>query len=166
MYFYFASQESPGLTYFVHPAKAAVVRTCQTSRLAVQFDGQDLTSDITAVQVAFWNAGNKPIRKNSILSPLVIRTGNQEPILEASLRKTSRDVVGITLDPSRLAAGEVEIGWNILEQNDGGVLQIILIGDETVDIQAQAIIEGQSAIVGIEYSGKLRPLGEKYARRQ
>lgn len=166
VYFFQASREKSKLTYFVHPAKAAVVRTQQTSRLAVQYDGQGLKSDITAAQVAFWNAGSKPIRANDVLSPLVIQTGNKERILEASLRKTSRDVVGITLDPSRVAAGEVEIRWTILEQNDGGVLQIIFAGDETVDIQAHAILEGQPAIVELEYSGELRTPGEQYARRQ
>lgn len=166
VYFFQASREKSELTYFVHPAKAAVVRTQQTSCLTVQFDGQSLKSDITAVQVAFWNAGSKPIRFNDVLSPLVIRTGNKERILEASLRKTSRDVVGITLDSSRLAAGEVEIKWNILEHNDGGVLQVIFAGDETVDIKAHAILEGQPEIVGLEYSVKLRTPGEEYKRRQ
>ena len=166
MYFFLASQEKPDLTYFVHPAKAAVVRTDQTSRLAVQFDGRELTSNITAAQIAFWNAGKKPIRANSILSPLVIRTGDKNRILEARLRKTSRDVVKITLDTSRLADGEVEIGWNILEQNDGGVLQIVFAGDETVDIQAHAVLEGQSKIVELEYALELRTLGEEYARRR
>ena len=165
MYFFLASQEKPDLTYFVHPAKAAVVRTDQTSRLAVQFDGQELTSNITAAQIAFWNAGKKPIRANSILSPLVIRTGDKNRILEARLRKTSRDVVKITLDTSRLADGEVEIGWNILEQNDGGVLQIVFAGDETVDIQAHAVLEGQSKITELEYARELRTPGEEYARR-
>jgi hypothetical protein len=125
VYFFVASRETPELTYFVHPAKAAVVRTGQTSRLSVQFDGQILTSDITAAQVAFWNAGRRPIRGGAILSPLVIRTGNREQILEVRLQKTSRDVVGMSVNSSRLASGEVEIRWSILEQNDGGVLQIV-----------------------------------------
>lgn len=166
VYFFLASREKVELTYFVHPAKAAVVRRGQTSRLAVQFDGQVLTSDATAAQIAFWNAGSKPIRANSVLSPLVIRTRNKERILEAKLRKTSRDVVNITLDPSRLAAGEVVIGWNILEQNDGGILQIIYAGDETVNIQAHAVLEGQPEIVELRYGMELRPPGEEYTRRR
>lgn len=165
-YFFMASQERPGLTYYVHPVKAAVVRTGQMSRLAVQFDGQDLTSNITAAQVAFWNAGRKPIRANSILSPLVIRTGDKSRILEARLRKTSRDVAKITLDTSRLADGVVKISWNILEHNDGGVLQIVYAGDETIDIKAHAVLEGQSEIVELKYAQELRSPGEQYTLQQ
>ncbi len=35
VYFFLASRETSELTYFVHPAKAAVVRTGQTSRLSI-----------------------------------------------------------------------------------------------------------------------------------
>lgn len=166
VYFFLASRETPELTYFVHPAKAAVVRTGQTSRLSVQFDGQDLTSDVTATQIAFWNAGRRPIRGSAILSPLVIRTGNKARILEARLQKASRDVVGLTVDSSRLSSGEVEIRWSILEQNDGGVLQIVYAGDEKVEIQAHAILEGQREVVRLDYGRQLSTPGEEYTRSQ
>lgn len=165
-YFFLASQETPSLTYFVHPAKAAVVRTGQTSRLSVQFDAENLTGDVTAAQVAFWNAGRRAIRGSAILSPFVIRTGNKSRILEVRIQKTSRDVVGLAVDSSRLASGEVEIRWNILEKNDGGVLQIVYAGDERVAIQAHAILEGQPEIVRLDYARTLSTPGEEYTRRQ
>ena len=165
-YFFLASRETPELTYFVHPAKAAVVRTGQSSRVSVQFDGQLLTGDITAAQVAFWNAGRRPIRRNAILSPLIIRTGKGERILEARIRKTSRDVVGIALDSSRMASGEVEIRWEILEQNDGGILQLVYAGNETVDLRAGAVLEGQPQLVRLAYARGISTPDEQYARRQ
>lgn len=152
VYFFWAAREVPELTYFVHPAKAAVVRTGQSSRVSVQFDGQVLSSDITAAQIAFWNAGRRPIRGDAILGPLVVRTGNGERILEARIRKTSRDVVGIVLDSSRMASGEVEIRWNILEQGDGGILQLVYSGNEAVQLDARATLEGQRDLVRLDYS--------------
>lgn len=166
VYFFLASRETPELTYFVHPAKAAVVRTGQTSRLSVQVDGQDLTTDVTAAQIAFWNSGRRPIRGSAILSPLVIRMGNKARILEARLQKTSREVVGLTIDSSRLSSGEVEIHWSILEQNDGGVLQVVYAGDEKVEIQAHAILEGQREVVRLDYAEQLSTPSEEYTRRQ
>ncbi len=162
VYFFQASREKPELTYFVHPAKAAVVRTGQTSRLSVQFDGQNLTSDITAAQIAFWNAGRRSIRSGAILSTLVIQTGNRARILEARLQKTSRDVIGLAVDSSRILSGEVEIRWSILEQNDGGVLQIVYVGDEGVKIQAHGILEGQPEVVRLDYQISQSTSGEVY----
>ncbi|MBK9240910.1 MAG: hypothetical protein IPL75_11745 [Acidobacteria bacterium] len=165
VYFFLASSETPELTYFVHPVKAAVVRTGQASGLSVQFDGQVLRSDITATQIAFWNAGRRPIRGSAILSPLVIRTGNGERILEARIRKTSRDVAGVVLDSSRMASGEVEIRWSILEQNDGGVLQLVYAGNEAVELEARAVLEGQPQLVQLEYARQISTPDEQYSRR-
>lgn len=166
IYFFVASRETPDLTYFVHPAKAAVVRTGQASGLSVQLDGQNLTSDITATQIAFWNAGRKSIRTGNILQPLVFRTSNKAKILEARVQKSSREVVGLTLDTSRLSFGEVGVRWDILELNDGGVIQIIYSGDEKAGIEATAVLEGQPEIVRLEYARALSTPGEEYTRRQ
>lgn len=166
VYFFQMSVEKPELTYVVHPIKTAVVRTGQISRLSVRFDGKNLTDDVTAAQIAFWNSGRRPIRSGAILSPLVIRTGTNARILEARLEKASRDVVGLTVNSSRLSSGEVEIRWSILEQNDGGVLQIIYAGDEEVDIRAHAILEGQPEVVRLRNPREISKPGKENPPRQ
>jgi hypothetical protein len=166
IYFFAASREVPELTYFVHPAKAAVVRTGQSSRLTAQFDGQNLTGDVTATQIAIWNAGRRSIRSGNMLQPFVIHTGNKVRILEARLQKVSREVVGLTLNTSRLSSGEVGISWNILEQNDGGVVQIIYSGDENVGIEAKGVLEGQPEVIRLAYARPLSTPNEQYAKHQ
>lgn len=165
VYLFVAGREYPELTYFVHPAKAAVVRTDQSSRLSVRLDEQPVTSDITAAQIAFWNAGHSPIREGNILKPLVIRTQDQKPILDVEVRKTSREVVKITLNRSKAHEGEVEIRWNILERNDGAVIQVIYGGDERVALEATSTLEGQPDIVRLDYPGTIRTPSEEYSRR-
>jgi len=161
VYFFFASREFPELTYLVHPVKAAVVRTGQTSHLSVQFDGEKVDRDVSAAQIAFWNAGRRPIRNDAILTPLVIQTDHK--IFEARLLKSSRDVVGLKLDSSRLSLGEVEIRWNILEKNDGGIVQIIYEGDEKTKIVVNALTEGQPKIYSLQYD--LLPAYPNISRR-
>jgi multisubunit Na+/H+ antiporter MnhB subunit len=142
---FFAFREHVMLTFFVNPARAAVIRTAQTSRLAVQFDGTPLKGDVTAVQVAFWNAGKTPIRIDGVLKPLTIRTKGTR-ILEARLRKATRDVAGVNMDATRLEFGELLVRWNILEANDGAVIQLVYQGDEAVSVTADATLVGQPHI--------------------
>lgn len=165
IYFYLATKEAPELTYFIHPVKAAVVRAGQASNITVQLEGKNFVGDVTAAQIAIWNAGKKPIRAANILRPLVIRTSGKAKILEARLKKATRDVVGLTLDTSRLAAGEVEIKWDILEQNDGGVVQLIYCGDEKSRIEASAIVEGQPEIALLKERDYSNP-SEEYTRQR
>jgi hypothetical protein len=164
LYFYWVSREKPELMFFVHPAKAAVVRMGQTSHLAVQFDGQDVTCDVTTAQIAFWNAGKKPIRSSAILEPLAIRVSSKK-IFEVRLRKSTREVTRISIDSSDLTRGEVRINWSILEQNDGGILQIVYAGDENTAIEAHSVIEGQPEVRECKFTEKASKPGEEYARR-
>jgi hypothetical protein len=120
VFFYLSSTSYPELVYLVNPVRTIVVKQGTTSRLGVMFDGRPLTQDVTASQVVIWNRGRQAIRRAAILQGVTITTEPRVPILEATIRKTSRDVVGFDLDRTRLAEGEVSISWNILEGGMAG----------------------------------------------
>jgi hypothetical protein len=156
VFFYFAQQQGRDLAVLVHPVRVPVVKSGQASQLSVKFDGSDITTDVTAAQVALWNRGRLPIRSENVLRPVRLTTPGCT-ILEATLRKQNRDVVGMGLDTSALAEGIVGISWNILEENDGGVIQIIYAGNGSVPIVLQGIIEGQRDLSRAHYySGAVR----------
>jgi len=161
VYFYLQNNKKPDLVYYVNPAQAVVVKTGEASSLQVLFGGQELKSDVTAAQVAVWNRGNDSVRPERVLEQIVIRTDPPTPILEASVRKKSRDVVNLSLDQSKLNLGEVGVKWNILEQGDGAIIQLVFAGPPTTLIKATGVIEGQRQIH--ELSGPTRktdPSGE------
>lgn len=166
VYFYWSGQERPKLTYYVHPSKAAVFRTGQASRLRLMLDEQIVKNDISAAQVAFWNAGRKAIRQADILRNLTIRTSNGVPIIEARIRKISRDVVRVSLDESKLTEGQLTVMWNILENSDGAVVQLIYQGDESTNIVAAAVVAGQPEISRLGYFREIRSSSREYERLQ
>jgi len=146
VYFYTEGKEVHQLTYYVNPAKAVVVKAGQSSKLTVSFDNRVIGNDITAAQISLWNQGKLPIKRDDILKPITIYTENSVPILEATIRKTSRDVTQLSLNADEIKKGYVTISWNILEQNDGAAIQLIYAGDPSVHIYAGGIIEGQGEI--------------------
>lgn len=165
IYFFVAAHERRDLTYFVHPVKAAVIRAGQFPKLQVSMDQKPVKGDVTAAQVAFWNAGRRPIRQEEVLRQFSVRTKNGARILEARLRKVSRDVAGIALETGRSENGLILIRWKILERNDGGVIQIIYEGDDNVPILADAIIEGQASLSLLQV-GQGAGSQEQYERSQ
>jgi hypothetical protein len=144
-FFYYDGLKAPGLTYYVHPARAAVVRAGQTSAISVLLRGKPIAQDVTAVQVVVWNEGKEIIRHGAILKPLTIRTGNA-PIIEAEVRKSTREVMGLELDRSRMRQGEVTLDWKLLEHGDAALIQLIYLGDVEVPVIADAVVEGQKEI--------------------
>jgi hypothetical protein len=52
-------------------------------------------------------------------------------------------MVNVTLDQSHLNDGVVGVQWNILEQNDEAIIQIVYAGPPTNKIQVSGVVEGQ-----------------------
>jgi hypothetical protein len=154
--------EFPQLTYYVYPVRAAVLQTGQASKLAATFDNQPVQSDITVAQVALWNEGRRAIKRTDVLKPIVISTENNVPILEATVRKSTRDVIQLSLNTDELQRGRVTVNWAILEQNDGGFVQLIYAGNQQVRIQVEGVVEGQTTLKSVEFTGTIKSPAEQY----
>lgn len=146
VYFYLKAKQVRELVYQVNPAKAVVLRAGQASKLKVTFEDVVIAEDITAAQIALWNQGNQSVKPENILKPIVIYTEDNRPILEASIRKTSRDFIELALDETDIQQGRLAISWKILEQHDGGVIQLIYLGDTKTEINVDGVVEGQKKI--------------------
>jgi len=160
--FYVESKEVRHLIYYAHPAKATLVHSGLASGLEVTFNKKPITTDVTAVQVAIWNDGELPIKKDNVLESVTLSTKPPVPILEASIRTISRRLIKLQLDQAQREEGRVRILWQILEHNDGGVIQLIHEGGSDIDIVAEGSIEGQSEIDKLKFSGKIISAKEQY----
>jgi hypothetical protein len=162
VYFYFAGQARPDLTYYIHPARTVVVKAGEASDLTITHRGTVLSGNVSAANIAIWNAGREAIKSEDVLSPITISTGPKHPILEAKVRKVSRSLIGASLDVKEFPAGRSTLTWRILEQNDGMSLQVIYSGDADVPIVVAGSVIGQSSPSQQQYSGKLRTPEQQY----
>jgi hypothetical protein len=147
IYSWLDNKASRELTYFVNPARAVVVQSGKTSDLSVSYKGELVQGDITAVQIAIWNAGKLPVKSGDILKPIVFYTETGAQILEATIRNPGREVCQVSLDHIKLKEGRVTVNWGILEINDATVVQVIYAGDSNVAIKSEGIIEGQGSLI-------------------
>lgn len=149
IYFWYEGKSSVDLNFAVHPVKAVLLQTDQSSKLKATYEGKPVEGNVTTVQVALWNKGKKSIRAEQILNDrksILISTENGIPILDATLRKSSREVVQCSINTDELPQGKLWISWKIFEQNDGCIIQIIYQGNQNNQISANGVIEGQPAI--------------------
>ena len=151
-YFFASSQRSREAVFYVHPQVSLIVKAGTPSQLKVLYRDSEVRTDVTAVQVSFWNNGREPIRPEHILAPVTLSTRQKTPILEATVRRTVRDVSDIRLDHSDLVNGVLRISWRILEQGDGALIQLILAG-QSAHFVVEGVIEGQRGINVTQYYG-------------
>lgn len=163
IYFYLQSVNHPDLVYYTNPVRTTIVKQGAASRLTVSVDGHPLSEDVTAAQIAIWNKGRRAIKPEIVLSPIVIKTNPVVPILEATVRTKSRDVVTVQIDKSHIDRGELPISWNILEQSDGAVLQLVYSSGPDVEIRCFGVLEDQPQIHELRYSGKIKSPAEQIA---
>jgi hypothetical protein len=164
VYFYTLSQHHRDLVYVVNPVKTIIVKAGQLSRLSVNLDGKTIDTDLTAAQIAFWNQGNESIRKEHVLQRFTLYTQPKTPIIEATIRKTSREVVNIELDKTRFQDGALGVSWNILENGDGGIIQVVFAGGINTDILHSGVIEGQRSVGRVEVTRR-DPTADQYPRK-
>jgi len=145
VYFYMVSKEERELVYYVNPVKS-IVFSSNNNELSVIYKGDIISSDVAAAQVAIWNKGNKAVKKENMLKEFMLDVGGDHQVLEARIRKMSRDITNISLNTESSALGRVVIDWDILEKNDGCVVQLIYTGDTSTTVKAFGIVEGQGNV--------------------
>ena len=55
--------------------------------------------------------------------------------------------IGLRLDESACDFGQLKVNWDILEERDGGIVQIVYEGSPELLIAASGIPEGQRGII-------------------
>lgn len=108
---------------------------------------QKIEGNVTAVQVAIWNKGKREIASTDILKNIEVYLDPQVPILDAEIRQRTReDIIQMEIDKTKYRLGIIPVTWKILENEDGGLLQIIYLGKPDVRIRMRGALIGQRAI--------------------
>ena len=166
IYFYFQGIQKPGLTFYISPSRASLVKSDETNELKVSFGGAEIQGDVSAVQIAVWNSGKKPITPSEIRSKIVIEASPGTPILKARLRKSTRVSNSVEIDDSKLAAGQVGLSWHILEENDGFLLQLLYNGDTSKSFLINGEVVGQRSIKEVKFSGTISTPDEQLRKNK
>lgn len=165
-YFFLESQKLSVLTYYIHPVKAIVIDSTRSSKFEIYYDGKEIKSSITTVQIAIWNEGNLAIKMDDVLKDIIIKTKNGTPILEATIRNQTRDVINFKLDSQDIQNGRLGVRWKILEESDGGIIQITYIGSPNTLFEFEGIVEVQGQIRELTFPGKIKNAMEQYTTQR
>ena len=137
------AQKERDIRYTTSASPTTIVKNGQSSNLRVYYQDKELTSDVTSIQIAIWNAGRESVKRENILSKtLALKLNPPSRILEARVKKVTRNIVNFQLDTSESAAGILNCSWDILEPGDGALLEVFQAGT-FAGIVSEGAIEGQ-----------------------
>ena len=96
IWLFLASEKVRELRFAVSPSQITIVKAGESSDLHVFYRQNELTSDVSAIQVELWNSGRESIRRENILSKFIkVELQPHARILEANVRRKTRDIVEI-----------------------------------------------------------------------
>src|ERR1035441_7570855 len=102
------------LTFSVNPNRTPIVQAAKSSDIAVTYKGIKVEGDVTAEQIAIWNDGRESIRREAILTNIMLCVPTNCQLLEAKILHTRQAVSGFRLDAPNIPFGTINLDWRIL----------------------------------------------------
>lgn len=145
VYAYYASIKEPDLTYFVSQTRTAIFQKGNLNGLSVNFQGAQITNDLSSAEIQIWNAGKEAILHDDILKPIKLEASNHELIYSAGVTMTRNEIEPKcdTMQNSGKPTEGLILDWRILEHNDCIKIQIIYGGSVNSKIILEGITKGQ-----------------------
>ena len=167
VFFYLHSRREREPYFYIQPTRTSIVDRglAVGERLKILYDNQPLkATNVTAMQMQFWNAGREPIRRSDVLLPIRMTFPKGGEILDLTVVKQSRpDIVQFkaTTDKGQeeLRSNTATFDFSILEQDDGATLQVVYAGGPELPV----IIDG--AIIGARITKLTVPLEDSRKSR-
>jgi hypothetical protein len=94
------------LSFCINPVRTPIVQIAKQSDVSVSYRGIPVIGNVTAVQIAIWNAGREPIKGDDVLRPIILHMATNQ-IMEASILKTTRDVSEFQLVSNSIASNSI-----------------------------------------------------------
>src|SRR5258708_5028295 len=74
IYLYLIARRFPDITVAIEPTRTRLVTAGQASSIRVLAGDKEITSDVTALEVAVWNRGTEPVRAADVLEQIRIHS--------------------------------------------------------------------------------------------
>ncbi|NQU68519.1 MAG: hypothetical protein HQ510_11295 [Candidatus Marinimicrobia bacterium] len=151
IYFYASTIDKKEPFCIIDPSKTTIIDSSQVNNTPLQvnrLDGSQIKGNIFSSFIYFWNDGNKSIRSNDILQPILITLDDKNgEILDYKIIKKSRSVIqpDIIRNPSDSTKSLI-LNFAILEHLDGFKIQIIYSGSLESRFNIAGTIEGVGKI--------------------
>jgi hypothetical protein len=123
-------------TFYLDPVRTTILdkeNAANAPLLLLKANGDTVKSDVTSVNIYFFNQGSETIKEENVYSPLLINLADGAKLLDFKLLKVARSVSGIQVTSDTLGKS-LSISFKALEKDDGFAAQLIFEGPKNAAI--------------------------------
>jgi hypothetical protein len=150
VFFYFHSKHERQPWYYVQPTRTSIVDRglAVGEKIKILYNGEPLdATNVSALQIQFWNAGLEPIRSTDVLLPIKLLLPEYTQILDLTVVKQSRpEIVKFKARADKDSSGRQTnsgtFDFTILEKNDSATVQVVYAGPPNASVQLSGAIIG------------------------
>ena len=151
VYTYLATRVYREPVFVVDPSRTVILHadTVSTAPIRVlKSNGEEIKSDLTTIKFFFWNNGPLAIKRDNILSDLIISLdAPRGEIIDYKILKVSREINKCEISHVLGTNKKLKINFSILEEGDGLSGQIMYEGPRDAGLKISGVIEGVPGIL-------------------
>lgn len=155
-FFWWISEKSREVRITTNPVITQIVNKGIASNLDVKYKGKEVTENLFAVQIAVWNAGKEPVRREDIISEVLVVVPDGLQVLESAVIKSTRPEIAFEVRDVSTTNNRYRLDWRILEKEDGGIIQFLCTGDKTLRFQLTGTVVGQGSLATFQLGESVR----------
>ncbi len=141
--FYFKSKRDKKLYYAILSHNIVRDLVSRIDSLEMLYAGERI-ENLTAIKIAFWNAGNDTIKGQDIKKPLTVTVENGYKILKAEPLHIIDDINKFSINLS-YDKSHINVYFKYLDKNQGEIIQLFHNGKSGNDIKIDGYIIGSGA---------------------
>lgn len=150
-YFYTVSVKEREPILLEDPLRSTIVEADSIKNFPLRIvdrDGKPVEKDITSFRFYLWNQGRESIKNTDILKPLRVELAAQDvQIIDYKILAISRsEIVNPKIELNGGSTNSLNVSFDILEEGDGFVVQLLYAGSRNAELAVKGVIEGVSKI--------------------
>ncbi len=141
--FFWLSLRTPELAYSVSPLHSRLVDTTASSQLRATWNDEIIDENVWLSRLVIVNIGRKEVLASDILKPILVTWPEKCRVLRITATGSHEVVAASAVQDTAVAA---RINFEILEQGDSVIVEIVYAAPSSVDFSMAGAVVGQRHI--------------------
>lgn len=162
IYFYNIGLPYRNLLFIVHPIRTSIFNPKDSTVFKFTVNNKEVSTEVSSIQIALWNKGNLPIKRENVLKRIRLFFPDLVPILDTKILSFSREIINLKIGQQNADKGELVFDWDIFEPKDWAIIQLLIASGTMAKPNIDGIIEAQASLTKVDTPVHVKSPAEQF----